>query len=46
MAAVLASLYPVVTSLATRGFLRARLRALQAAGAGLALVGTLLLATG
>ncbi|MEU0118131.1 DMT family transporter [Streptomyces bobili] len=46
VAAVLASLYPVVTSLAARGFLRERLRALQAAGAGLALVGTLLLATG
>ncbi|MGX1268580.1 EamA family transporter [Streptomyces phaeoluteigriseus] len=46
VAAVLASLYPVVTSLAARGFLRERLRAIQAAGAGLALVGTLLLATG
>ncbi|MEV6405497.1 MULTISPECIES: DMT family transporter [Streptomyces] len=46
VAAVLASLYPVVTSLAARGFLRERLRAVQAAGAGLALVGTLLLATG
>ncbi|MEV4231295.1 EamA family transporter [Streptomyces bobili] len=46
VAAVLASLYPVVTSLAARGFLRERLRAAQAAGAGLALVGTLLLATG
>ncbi|MEV6482233.1 EamA family transporter [Streptomyces sp. NPDC051576] len=46
VAAVLASLYPVVTSLAARGFLRERLRAVQAAGAGLALVGTVLLATG
>ncbi|MFF8195433.1 EamA family transporter [Streptomyces bobili] len=46
VAAVLASLYPVVTSLAARGFLRERLRAVQAAGAGLALAGTLLLATG
>jgi drug/metabolite transporter (DMT)-like permease len=46
VAAVLASLYPVVTSLAARGFLSERLRAVQAAGAGLALVGTLLLATG
>ncbi|MFE7645962.1 EamA family transporter [Streptomyces phaeoluteigriseus] len=46
VAAVLASLYPVVTSLAARGFLRERLRPVQTAGAGLALVGTLLLATG
>ncbi|MFJ3334252.1 EamA family transporter [Streptomyces sp. NPDC086766] len=46
VAAVLASLYPVITALAARGFLRERLRAIQAAGAGLALVGTLLLATG
>ncbi|MFF1444733.1 DMT family transporter [Streptomyces sp. NPDC058295] len=46
VAAVLASLYPVVTALAARGFLRERLRAVQAAGAGLALVGTLLLAAG
>jgi drug/metabolite transporter (DMT)-like permease len=46
VAAVLASLYPVVTALAARGFLSERLRAVQAAGAGLALVGTLLLATG
>ena len=46
VAAVLASLYPVVTALAARGFLRERLRGIQAAGAGLALVGTLLLATG
>ncbi|MFE4594580.1 DMT family transporter [Streptomyces laurentii] len=46
IAAVLASLYPVVTALAARGLLKERLRAVQAAGAGLALVGTLLLATG
>ncbi|WP_155056705.1 DMT family transporter [Streptomyces blattellae] len=46
VAAVLASLYPVVTALAARGFLSERLRTVQAAGAGLALVGTLLLAAG
>ncbi|SFY51266.1 DMT family transporter [Streptomyces sp. F-1] len=46
VAAVLASLYPVVTALAARGFLSERLRAIQAAGAGLALLGTVLLATG
>jgi drug/metabolite transporter (DMT)-like permease len=46
VAAVLASLYPVVTALAARGFLSERLRGVQAAGAGLALMGTLLLATG
>ncbi|GAA3817026.1 DMT family transporter [Streptomyces chiangmaiensis] len=46
VAAVLASLYPVVTALAARGFLSERLRPVQAAGAGLALVGTVLLATG
>ncbi|UXY26220.1 DMT family transporter [Streptomyces sp. HUAS TT20] len=46
VAAVLASLYPVVTALAAHGFLSERLRAVQAAGAGLALLGTLLLATG
>ncbi|MFC4504751.1 MULTISPECIES: EamA family transporter [Streptomyces] len=46
VAAVLASLYPVVTALAARGFLRERLLTVQAAGAGLALAGTLLLATG
>ncbi|MFE5682728.1 EamA family transporter [Streptomyces sp. NPDC057651] len=45
VAAVLASLYPVVTALAARGFLGERLRGVQAAGAGLALVGTVLLAT-
>ncbi|WP_405782779.1 EamA family transporter [Streptomyces sp. NBC_00859] len=46
VAAVLASLYPVITALAARGFLKERLRAVQAAGAGLALAGTVLLATG
>ncbi|MEV0926916.1 DMT family transporter [Streptomyces spongiicola] len=46
IAAVLASLYPVVTALAERGVLKERLRAVQTAGAGLALVGTVLLATG
>ncbi|MFB7998197.1 EamA family transporter [Streptomyces sp. NPDC056002] len=46
VAAVLASLYPVVTALAARGLLGERLRGVQAAGAGLALVGTVLLATG
>lgn len=46
VAAVLASLYPVVTALAARGFLGERLRGVQAAGAGLALVGSVLLATG
>jgi drug/metabolite transporter (DMT)-like permease len=46
VAAVLASLYPVVTALAARGVLRERLRGVQAAGAGLAIAGTLLLAGG
>lgn len=46
VAAVLASLYPVVTALAARGVLSERLRGVQAAGAGLALVGSLLLASG
>jgi drug/metabolite transporter (DMT)-like permease len=46
VAAVLASLFPVVTALAARGVLGERLRGVQAAGAGLALVGTVLLATG
>lgn len=46
VAAVLASLCPVVTALAARGVLKERLRGVQAAGAGLALVGTVLLATG
>ncbi|OII67832.1 MULTISPECIES: EamA family transporter [unclassified Streptomyces] len=45
LAAVLASLYPVVTALAARGVLKERLRAVQAAGAGLALAGSALLAT-
>jgi drug/metabolite transporter (DMT)-like permease len=44
-AAVLASLYPVVTALAARGVLRERLRTVQTAGAGLALFGTVLLAS-
>ncbi|WP_455569040.1 hypothetical protein [Streptomyces griseoruber] len=43
---MLASLHPVVTALAARGFPHERLRAVQAAGAGLALLGTLLPATG
>lgn len=46
VAAVLASLYPVVTALAARGVLGERMRGVQAAGAGLALLGTVLLATG
>ncbi|MEU3187696.1 EamA family transporter [Streptomyces sp. NPDC006923] len=46
VAAVLASLYPVITAIAARGVLKERLRAVQAAGAGLALVGTVLLAAG
>ncbi|EST22748.1 membrane protein [Streptomycetaceae bacterium MP113-05] len=46
VAAVLASLYPVVTALAARGALKERLRGVQTAGAGLALVGTVLLASG
>lgn len=46
VAAVLASLYPVVTALAARGVLKERLRGVQAAGAGLALIGTVLLAGG
>ncbi|MFF4249256.1 EamA family transporter [Streptomyces sp. NPDC001822] len=46
VAAVLASLYPVVTALAARGVLGERLRGVQAAGAVLALLGTVLLATG
>ncbi|AXK33764.1 DMT family transporter [Streptomyces armeniacus] len=46
VAAVLASLYPLVTALAARGVLNERLRAVQAAGAGLAVFGTVLLATG
>ncbi|MER7047508.1 DMT family transporter [Streptomyces jumonjinensis] len=46
VAAVLANLYPVVTVLAALLLLGERLRAIQAAGAGLALAGTVLLATG
>ncbi|MFD7296247.1 EamA family transporter [Streptomyces sp. NPDC059897] len=46
VAAVLASSYPVVTALAARAVLSERLRGVQAAGAGLALVGTVLLASG
>lgn len=46
VAAVLASLYPVVTALTARGVLDEKLRAVQASGAGLALVGTVLLASG
>ncbi|MCQ8768175.1 EamA family transporter [Streptomyces telluris] len=46
VAAVLASLYPVVTALAARGVLSERLRTVQATGAGLALAGTVLLAAG
>jgi drug/metabolite transporter (DMT)-like permease len=46
VAAVLSSLYPVVTALAARGVLHERLLAIQAAGAGLALAGTVLLASG
>lgn len=46
VAAVLASLYPVVTALAARGVLQERLVAIQTAGAGLAVAGTVLLAAG
>ncbi|MFG2993787.1 EamA family transporter [Streptomyces sp. NPDC048257] len=46
LAAVLSSLYPVITALAAFAVLKERLRAVQAAGAGLALAGTVLLATG
>ncbi|MFI6644157.1 EamA family transporter [Streptomyces sp. NPDC050504] len=46
VAAVLGNLYPVVTVLAALVLLKERLRTVQAAGAGLALVGTVLLATG
>jgi drug/metabolite transporter (DMT)-like permease len=46
VAAVLANLYPVVTVLAALLFLKERLRLVQATGAGLALVGTVLLAGG
>ena len=44
VAAVLASLYPVVTALCARGVLGERLRPVQAAGSGLALAGAILLA--
>ncbi|MER8093789.1 DMT family transporter [Streptomyces goshikiensis] len=46
IAAVLSSLYPVVTALAAFAVLKERMRAVQAAGAGLALAGTVLLAAG
>lgn len=45
LAAVLSSTYPVITALAARAVLKERLRGVQAAGAGLALVGTVLLAS-
>lgn len=45
VAAVLASLNPVVTAVAARGVLKEKLRSVQAAGAGMALAGTLLLAS-
>ncbi|MGW6688816.1 EamA family transporter [Streptomyces sp. NPDC054961] len=44
VAAVLSSLYPVITALAAFAVLKERLRTVQAAGAGLALAGTVLLA--
>ncbi|MFF4322723.1 EamA family transporter [Streptomyces sp. NPDC001568] len=46
VAAVLSSLYPVITALAAFAVLKERLRGIQAAGAGLALAGTVLLAAG
>ncbi|MCY0926172.1 EamA family transporter [Streptomyces sp. H27-H1] len=46
IAAVLSSLYPVITALAAFAVLKERLRPVQAAGAGLALAGTVLLAAG
>ncbi|QFR92434.1 EamA family transporter [Streptomyces tsukubensis] len=46
VAAVLASLYPVVTAVAARCVLGERLRTVQAAGSALALLGTVLLAAG
>lgn len=46
VAAVLASLFPVVTALTAGAVLGERLRAVQAAGAGLAVLGSLLLAAG
>ncbi|WP_367039594.1 DMT family transporter [Streptomyces sp. Je 1-332] len=45
LAAVLSSTYPVITAVAARAVLKERLRGVQAAGAGLALVGTVLLAS-
>lgn len=45
LAAVLSSTYPVITALAARAVLKERLRGVQAAGAGLALMGTVLLAS-
>ncbi|MFE7317980.1 EamA family transporter [Streptomyces sp. NPDC057555] len=44
LAAVLASLYPVVTTLAALGVLKERMRAVQTAGACCALLGSVLLA--
>src|SRR6478609_5239413 len=44
VAAVLASLYPVVTALMARGLLKERLLRVQVVGAGLAVAGTLILA--
>ncbi|MER7767605.1 DMT family transporter [Kitasatospora sp. NPDC096140] len=44
VAAVLSSLYPVVTALMARGVFKERLRPVQVVGAGLAVAGTLLLA--
>ncbi|MBA0051141.1 DMT family transporter [Streptomyces sp. AJS327] len=46
VAAVLASLYPIVTALAARGVLSERMRPPQTTGAALALVGSVLLASG
>ncbi|MEW2414581.1 EamA family transporter [Streptomyces sp. NPDC046866] len=46
VAAVLSSLYPVITAFAAFAALKERLRPVQAAGAGLALAGTVLLAAG
>ncbi|WP_330329275.1 DMT family transporter [Streptomyces sp. NBC_00536] len=46
VAAVLSSLYPVITAFAAFALLKERLRTVQAAGAGLALAGTVLLAAG
>ncbi|MEV4561270.1 DMT family transporter [Kitasatospora sp. NPDC049285] len=46
VAAVLASLYPVVTALMARGLLKERLLRVQVVGAGLAVAGSLILAAG